>query len=139
MLMLLGRSGRVPESFSALPWTTHPDARVRVEAIRLQLTLPHERDLVFTPPSTTSIRIVHVGLTRSVTIVRPTCSDASSSWRRHRPGPTRTSADRRRALARMARAGARWRCCRSQTAVDHFWDGKLLEESRAADRDSCAR
>ena len=54
--MLLGRSSRVPESFSALPWTTHPDARVRVEAIRLQLTLPYEETWVFTPPSTTSIR-----------------------------------------------------------------------------------
>ena len=64
MLMLLGRSGRVPEGFSARPWTTHPDARLRVEAIRLQLTLPHERDLgIHTALNDIDPRIVHVGLT----------------------------------------------------------------------------
>ena len=64
MLMLLGRSSRVPESFSALPWTTHPDARVRVEAIRLQLTLPYERDLgIHAALDDIDPRIVHVGLT----------------------------------------------------------------------------
>jgi HEAT repeat protein len=64
MLMLLARGGRVPESFSAFHWTTHPDVRVRVEAIRLQLTLAHERDLaIHTALNDLDPRIIHVGLT----------------------------------------------------------------------------
>lgn len=42
MLVLLHDSGQAPESFSAVPWTTHPHPRVRYEAIRLQLTIPRE-------------------------------------------------------------------------------------------------
>ena len=64
MLMLLGRFGRVPEGFSALRWTTHPDARVRSEAIRLQLSMPHERDIGIHMALTDSDpRIAHLGLT----------------------------------------------------------------------------
>jgi len=33
----------VPSSFSAEPWTRHPDVRVSYEAIRLQLAIPGER------------------------------------------------------------------------------------------------
>ncbi len=43
MLVLLHACRPVPSSFSAAPWTQHADARVRYEAIRLQLTIPHER------------------------------------------------------------------------------------------------
>jgi hypothetical protein len=43
MLVLLHGSGRVPSSFSAVPWTTHPHPHVRYEAIRLQLTMGRER------------------------------------------------------------------------------------------------
>jgi hypothetical protein len=64
MLMLLTRSGHVPEGFSVLRWTTHPDARVRSEAVRLQLTLPQERDAGVRMAITDSDpRIVHIGLT----------------------------------------------------------------------------
>jgi hypothetical protein len=63
MLVLLTRAGRVPEGFSATPWTTHPDARVRHEAIRLQLTLPAERDLALRAAlQDDDPRIVHLGL-----------------------------------------------------------------------------
>ena len=63
MLVLLARSGRVPEGFSAAPWTTHEDARVRIEAVRLQLTLPHEHDLgVRTALDDSDPRIVRLGL-----------------------------------------------------------------------------
>jgi hypothetical protein len=44
MLILLGRYGRVPQDVSLAEWTTHPDPRLRAEAIRVQLTLPAERD-----------------------------------------------------------------------------------------------
>ncbi|MGH9256560.1 MAG: hypothetical protein ACRD3C_18525, partial [Vicinamibacterales bacterium] len=42
MLLLLERLRRVPPGFSATRWTRHPDARVRYQAIVLQLTLPQE-------------------------------------------------------------------------------------------------
>jgi hypothetical protein len=43
MLVLLQRSGRIPEGFSPSRWTRHKDPRVRTEAIRLQLALPAEK------------------------------------------------------------------------------------------------
>jgi hypothetical protein len=43
LLVLLERTGCAPAGFSARPWVGHPDARVRHQAIRLQLTLPAER------------------------------------------------------------------------------------------------
>jgi hypothetical protein len=43
MLVLLQRSGRIPEGFSPGHWTRHNDPRVRTEAIRLQLALPAEK------------------------------------------------------------------------------------------------
>jgi hypothetical protein len=64
MLMLLARSRYVPATFSATPWTKHPDARVRSEALRLQLTLPHEHAAgVLASLTDRDSRIVHVGLT----------------------------------------------------------------------------
>ena len=64
ILSLLARSRHVPETFSVVPWTRHPDARVRSEAIRLQLTLPRERDQgVEAALSDPDPRIVHLGLT----------------------------------------------------------------------------
>jgi hypothetical protein len=64
MLMLLARSRHVPETFSAVPWTKHPDARVRAEAVRLQLTLPHERNHgILVSLTERDARIVHLGLT----------------------------------------------------------------------------
>lgn len=43
MLVLLQRSKRIPDGFSPVRWTRHTDARVRTEAIRLQLALPNEK------------------------------------------------------------------------------------------------
>jgi hypothetical protein len=64
MLMLLARSRNLPRSLSVVPWTQHADARVRSEAIRLQLMLPHERDLgVHAALNDPDPRIVHLGLT----------------------------------------------------------------------------
>jgi hypothetical protein len=63
MLVLLTRSRRVPEGFSAARWTAHEDARVRIEAVRLQLMLPHEHDLgVRTALDDSDPRIVRLGL-----------------------------------------------------------------------------
>jgi hypothetical protein len=54
----------VPATFSATPWTKHPDARVRSEALRLQLTLPHERNAgILMSLTDRDARIAHVGLT----------------------------------------------------------------------------
>ena len=44
MLVLLQRREQVPAGLSLTPWTGHPDGRVRVEAIRVQLRMPNERD-----------------------------------------------------------------------------------------------
>jgi hypothetical protein len=70
MLMLLARSRRVPDGFSAIRWTTHPDARVRSEAIRLQLMLPSEHLVGVTAAlNDPDPRIVHLGLT----VIREEC------------------------------------------------------------------
>jgi hypothetical protein len=64
MLVLLERSGHVPEGFSATPWTSHPDVRVRYAALRVQLMLPHERDLaICTAIVDADQRVVALGLT----------------------------------------------------------------------------
>ncbi len=64
MLTLLARKGTLPATFSIVPWTQHADTRVRSEALRLQLTLPHERDLgVNAALNDPDPRIVHLGLT----------------------------------------------------------------------------
>ena len=64
MLTLLARTRNAPQSFSVTPWTHHADARVRSEAIRLQLLLPHERDIaVDAALNDGDPRIVHLGLT----------------------------------------------------------------------------
>lgn len=64
MLTLLARSRNVPPGFSVTPWTHHADARVRSEAIRLQLLLPNERDAaVDAALNDSDSRIVHLGLT----------------------------------------------------------------------------
>ena len=64
MLLLLERTGQVPEGLSPVQWTTHPDARVRCEAVRIQLTLPHERGLgVATALHDVDPRVIHLGLT----------------------------------------------------------------------------
>ena len=63
MLVLLTRAGRTPAGFSATRWTRHPDVRVRHEAIRLQLTLPAERDLALRRAlEDDDPRVVHIGL-----------------------------------------------------------------------------
>jgi hypothetical protein len=64
MLMLLGRSRHRPDTFTAVPWTQHSDARVRSEAIRLQLTMPPEREIgINAALNDPDPRIVHLGLT----------------------------------------------------------------------------
>lgn len=64
MLLLLERTEQVPAGFSALPWLTHDDWRVRYEAIRLALTLPAERDVaVAAALAERHPRIIAVGLT----------------------------------------------------------------------------
>jgi hypothetical protein len=63
LLVLLQRLGRIPAGFSPMRWTEHPDARVRHEAIQLQLTLPGQRDLaVRASLQDVDSRIVRLGL-----------------------------------------------------------------------------
>ncbi len=63
MLVLLEQSGRVPDGFSASTWTAHQNARVRHQAIRLQLTLAAERDQALrTALEDADARIWRVGL-----------------------------------------------------------------------------
>ncbi|MCC6991608.1 MAG: hypothetical protein IT181_21585 [Acidobacteria bacterium] len=63
MLLLLERTERVPLGFSARPWLTHDDWRVRYEAVRLALTLPADRDFaVRAALAERQPRIIAVGL-----------------------------------------------------------------------------
>lgn len=63
MLLLLERRRRLPRTFSVTRWTRHPDERVRCEAIRLQLTIPDEKDDALTAALEDSdARIVRLGL-----------------------------------------------------------------------------
>ena len=63
MLVLLARRGHVPQGLSLSPWTTHDDERVRIEAIRVQLTVPGERELaILTALEDADPRIVGLGL-----------------------------------------------------------------------------
>ena len=63
MLVLLERYGRVPENVSLAEWTSHPDPRLRSEAIRVQLAIPAERDTAIrTALWDTDPRAVRVGL-----------------------------------------------------------------------------
>lgn len=63
MLVLLERFGRVPEGLSLTRWVSHPDIRVRQEAIRLQLALPAERhSAVRAALDDGHPRLVHAGL-----------------------------------------------------------------------------
>ena len=63
MLVLLERLGRVPEGVSITEWTNHVDPRLRSEAIRLQLTLPDEREAAIrTALWDLDPRVIRVGL-----------------------------------------------------------------------------
>ena len=64
MLVLLYRRGYVPEGLALTPWTSHPDARVRVEALRVQLRMPNEREpALLTALADPEPDIVTLGLT----------------------------------------------------------------------------
>jgi hypothetical protein len=77
MLVLLTRAGRAPAGFSATRWMGHPDVRVRLEAIRFQLTLPAERDLALrTALEDDDRRIVHMGLAALQEGCPPALADA---------------------------------------------------------------
>ena len=133
----------MPATFSAVPWTKHPDARVRSEAIRLQLTLPHERDLgVHRRRSTIADpRIVHLGLTA----IRDECpphlvervidlalaSDLGEDSRLLAVNSLAPAASRRRARRAAAVVGS---------AVDRFWaDMRLPAQDPGARRRRFAR
>jgi len=63
MLLLLSRLGGVPEGFQVAPWVGHADPRVRVEALRLQLELPGQREAALrTALRDADPRVVHVGV-----------------------------------------------------------------------------
>ncbi|HEV8397225.1 MAG TPA: hypothetical protein VGQ37_23240 [Vicinamibacterales bacterium] len=63
MLLLLSRVGRIPEGFQLTRWTAHADARLRAEAVRLQMSLRGQRELAlraaFSDPDP---RVVRVGI-----------------------------------------------------------------------------
>jgi len=63
MLLLLARVGRVPDGFPLARWTTHADARLRAEALRLQMALAGQRELALRAAfSDADPRVVRVGL-----------------------------------------------------------------------------
>jgi hypothetical protein len=63
MLVLLARLGRVPAGFAIARWTAHEDARIRSEALRLQMALPGQRDVALRAAfSDADARVVRVGV-----------------------------------------------------------------------------
>ena len=63
MLLLLARLGRVPDGFPMARWTTHADARLRAEALRLQMSLPGQREPALKAAfSDADPRVVRVGI-----------------------------------------------------------------------------
>jgi len=63
MLLLLARLGSAPEGFQVAPWVGHIDPRVRVEALRLQLELPGQREAALrTALRDSDPRVVRVGV-----------------------------------------------------------------------------
>jgi hypothetical protein len=63
MLLLLGRVGRVPAGFPLARWTTHDDPRLRAEALRLQMSLPGQREVALKSAfSDVDPRVVRVGI-----------------------------------------------------------------------------
>ena len=63
MLLLLARVGRVPEAFPLARWTGHVDARLRAEAVRLQMSLRGQRELALKAAfSDADPRVVRVGI-----------------------------------------------------------------------------
>jgi hypothetical protein len=62
MLLLLGRVGRVPDGFPLARWTTHADARLRAEALRLQISLGQRELALRAAFSDADPRVVRVGL-----------------------------------------------------------------------------
>jgi hypothetical protein len=63
MLLLLARLQRVPEGFALSRWTGHAEARVRAEALRLQMELPRQREAALrTAFNDPDPRVVRVGV-----------------------------------------------------------------------------
>lgn len=62
MLLLLGRVGRVPDGFPLARWTTHADARLRAEALRLQMSIGQRELALRAAFSDADPRVVRVGL-----------------------------------------------------------------------------
>jgi hypothetical protein len=63
MLVLLARMGRVPDGFPLARWTTHTDERLRSEALRLQMSLPGQREIALRAAfSDADPRVVRVGV-----------------------------------------------------------------------------
>jgi len=63
MLLLLARLGRVPEGFALTRWTGHADARLRAEALRLQMSLRGQRELALKSAfSDADPRVVRAGI-----------------------------------------------------------------------------
>ena len=63
MLLLLGRVGRIPDGFPLARWTAHPDPRLRAEALRLQMSLPGQREAALKAAfSDADPRVVRVGI-----------------------------------------------------------------------------
>jgi hypothetical protein len=67
LLTLLEELPRLPDGFTVLPWLAHVDPRVRLEAFKIGVQSPHERDRVITQAlSDREHRIVRIALIASL-------------------------------------------------------------------------
>jgi hypothetical protein len=67
LLTMLDELPQLPDGFSVLPWVSHPDPRVRLEAFKIGVKAPEERDRVITQAlSDSEHRLVRLALIAAV-------------------------------------------------------------------------
>jgi hypothetical protein len=67
LLSVLDELPQLPDGFSVLPWVSHPDPRVRLEAFKIGVKAPEERDRVITQAlSDSEYRLVRLALIAAV-------------------------------------------------------------------------
>src|SRR2546425_3951184 len=86
MLALLDELPAVPEGFSPVRYTLHADARVRWQAVKLQLKLPAERDAALATalkdrePRIMRLAVLERRGQRSRTASLASCGSRSGCW-----------------------------------------------------------
>jgi hypothetical protein len=88
LLTLLEELPELPIGFSVLPWLAHADPRVRLEAFKIGVQSPHERDQVITQAlGDSEHRVARIALIASLQGVPPTALARIIGIAANRQGP----------------------------------------------------